>query len=167
MLTLSKFTASQALEKALLAPPPPPNLYPLCRQREELGGLFQIQNCVNLVAGVHEAVQGRGREGGGGSGGGEDSVWRISPGPGGLHLAPYPHAGYCDLLYELSTWSSQLPRGLGLSFCFFFSFFLNTTVLQFVSETPQTIKLENANAKRISHVASFCNLCSSSLTISV
>lgn len=35
-LTLSKFTASQALEKALLPPPPLPNLHPLCRQREEL-----------------------------------------------------------------------------------------------------------------------------------
>lgn len=74
-------------------------------KRKELRGLFQIQNCVNLVAWVHEAVQGKR---------GEDSVWRISPGPGGLHLAPCPPSGYCDLLYELSTWSPRLPRGPGL-----------------------------------------------------
>lgn len=44
----------------------------------------------------------------------EDGVWGISPSTGGLHLAFYPHQGACELLWELSTWSSQLPSSSDL-----------------------------------------------------
>lgn len=56
-MTFSKFTASRENVQYLLLPQ---NFYPLSNQKKKLRGLFQIQNCVNLVAWVHEAVQGRG-----------------------------------------------------------------------------------------------------------
>lgn len=152
-LTLSKFVASQAHKKTLLFSPPKLSIHSPSK-RKELRGLFQIQNCVNLVAWVHEAVQGKR---------GEDSVWRISPGPGGLHLAPCPPSGYCDLLYELSTWSPWLPRGPGLLWPFkSVLIFMHLTFAVCKKKTKLLLTLSDWDEKersgqRICHVSSFCS----------